>query len=157
MYIANLYRRRGDGLIEIRVTSPNPDGPQRETIVGTSGHQGYKRRGAALRVIRHLLLSGPHEVYDANGDLIEPTAVEIAAYPVPKLLGILIGRPVRPYIGQVRRRSDGRYEWTVTSRNNKVVLTSHNQGYERAATALATLRILCHGGPHQVNDEVSDA
>jgi uncharacterized protein YegP (UPF0339 family) len=143
-----LYRRLGDRLYESRITAEN------NQKVGTSGSQGYRRRRGAQVPLEHLLFHGPHQVFDADGNEIEPTDEQVARYKVPSLLNLLRRRPIAPYIGRVYRRTDGRWEWRIKHRNGNTVFVSHDQGYERAGTALATLVRVCHDGPHVVEGDV---
>lgn len=157
--------KRTDGLLDSRIISPRQRPDRR--IVGTSGSQGYARKRPALVPLEHLLLTGPHEVYDIDGNEVKPTKEQRAAYKNRKAPKPTTGkrRPNRTYIGRVVRRSDGRFEWNVTSRNGNLVHTSHSQGFERAGklradgtptpgTALASLVLVCQGGPHAVDATV---
>lgn len=156
--------RRGGRLIDARLISPRQRPDKR--IVGTSRNQGYKRKRPALVPLAHLLLNGPHNVYDIDGTLVTP--------PVDRskiaVLGFFNGWPLpkKPYTGRVVPGADGKFEWEIRSANGNLVWSSHNQGYNRAGkvradgtvakgTALASLVEICHGNGHEVDDKLHTA
>lgn len=159
MTLRGSIHKRVDGLIDSRIKARNG------STIGTSGGQGFKRTRPARVTLEHLLCTGPHIVRDIDGNIIDPTAEQLKAYQPPKLLSFLKGRPTALYTGQVYERKDGKFEWRIKSRNGKTVFTSHSQGFERAGrvnaqgvptkgTALASLVLVCHGGPHEAEAEI---
>lgn len=126
-YEATFYK--GAKGYETRVTATNG------RIIGTSGVQGYLRKRAAARVARRILLEGPHQAFDAFGEL--PKGKENVACS-------------RRYYGEVYMRVDGHYDWRIVSRRFKrrIVLVSHNQGYSSATDAFNTLVKVCYGTDH---------
>jgi uncharacterized protein YegP (UPF0339 family) len=51
----------------------------------------------------------------------------------------------RSHYAQVWQRDDGRWDIRVVARNGQIVLTSHNQGYERRRTAERVARRVAQG------------
>lgn len=154
---------RHGGLIDARIIQPRQRPDRR--IIGTSRNQGYKRTRPALVPLAHLLLNGPHEVYDIDGNLVPPR------HPVGPMLTVVPGTrwklPTRTYVCRVVPGDKGKFEWEVRSRNGNLVFSSHNQGYDRAGkvkpdgtvgrgTALATLIELAHGDEHSVDFDLHD-
>lgn len=161
--LGSIFKRK-DGLLGSRIISPRQRPDRR--IVGTSGSRGYGRQRPALIPLEHLLLTGPHVVYDIDGNEVKATKAQRDAYRKSKArLKKGVRRPTHPYVGRVVRRDDGKFEWRVTSRNNGLVHVSHSQGFERAGkvrddgtptpgTALASLVLVCQGGPHEVDPAI---
>lgn len=168
MTLRGTIYKRIDGLIESRIIAPKQRRADRR-IVGTSGGQGFDRKRPALVTLDHLLLTGPHVVFDVDGNEVPPTKAQVAAYKGknrPKLKKG-VRRPRHPYIGRVvRSEATGKFEWQIKSRNGNLVFSSHSQGFERAGkvrpdgtptpgTALDSLVAICHGGPHEVDPELA--
>lgn len=161
MTLLGIIYQHPKGNLDTRIISPRQRPDRR--IVGTSGGQGYGRKRPALVPLVHLLLNGPHKVYDINGNLV----------PAPQdrdkiaVRGFFRGwkLPSRPYVGRVYKRdSDGLFEWRVKSANGNTIAVSHGQGFERAGklradgtptpgTALASLVNVCHGDGHDVDGD----
>lgn len=149
-----IFRR--NGRIDARIIQPRQRPDRR--IVGTSRQQGYNRKRRALIPLAHLLLNGPHTVYDLDGTLVpSPNAkpTSLTHYNGWKL-------PTRPYVGRVVRGNDGKFEWEIRSNNGNLVYSSHGQGYNTAGrvkpdgtvtkgSALATLVEVCHN-VHEIDD-----
>lgn len=155
-FIGTIYQR-GGRLIDARIIQPKQRPDRR--IVGTSRNQGYKRTRPALVPLVHLLLNGPHEVYDIDGT---PVPLPKGKKPMMVAPGTRWKLPTTRYVGRVVPGANGKFEWEIRSRNGNLVFSSHNQGYDRAGkvkpdgtvakgTALATLVALAHGADHTVD------
>ena len=66
-------------------------------------------------------------------------------------------QPRKPYTAEPWQNPDtGKWDVRIRAANNKIVYTTHNQGYNNAADALDPLIHLMHHGPHIVKDENGD-
>lgn len=64
----------------------------------------------------------------------------------------------KPYVGQVWRRPDGKWDIRIRAAapNNQIVFTSHRQGYNNYEDASAVLAHVMWGGPHVVRNEYGE-